>query len=165
MLAVRVIDECIASKLNTRTDQMSPDFPSIDLMSEADLARGAVDLLRRHFLALNTGDKAAFRDTAFLFSHIDGQRFDVWWDGMRSLTPLDVEFSNPSVDRRLRTRGRRGADQDLHFVAWVDVKARSQASGHTYQDWFVVWFLVESGVWKLGCRNHWWLRTKALVVR
>lgn len=136
---------------------MTTDDPQGPLPSTDELTAGALDLLKRHFNAINEGDKHAFRDTAHLFDRNDGVPFERWWSGMRSsLSPLDVELTPSSVDTRVRPRGARAQDNPPHIAVWVSVVARSRTTGRTYSDRFVAWFLIGSRTWKLGCRMHWY---------
>jgi|GEM_PF-2039169 hypothetical protein len=128
------------------SDNLLSALPSSD-----ELGRGAIELLERHFAAINAGDREAFRETAYLFDANDGLPFERWWTGMRSLAPLSVALKLSNIDRAIKE------GMDRHVASWVQVVATSATTGLTYSDEFVVWYLLGSGRWKLGCRIHWWL--------
>ena len=143
---------------------MPRDEPSTAVESEHQipaaeaLVAGATDLLRRHFAALNSGDRESFRDTAMITAANDGLPFERWWDAMRSMAPLDVQFTPKSVGSRDPVRGTHPSAPN-HVAVWVAVTAHSAATGRTYSEDFVVWLLLDTQEWKLGCRVHWWLRS------
>jgi hypothetical protein len=119
-------------------------------VSPEAIGAGALALLERHFAAINSGDRDGFRDTACLFEYVDGEPFERWWRGMRSLAPLLSTLTLRYVRERVST------GKEPHIAAWVHVQAGSRATGRTYADDFVVWYLLGSRTWKLGCRGHWY---------
>jgi hypothetical protein len=126
-----------------------PDQDSAELPERQELADGALALMERHFNAVNAGDRGAFRDTAYLFDQVDGLPFQTWWTGMRSLAPLSVSMRPGTVGDRI------SAAHEPHVAIWIDVEATSEATGRSYRSNFVVWYLLRSRSWKLGCRMHW----------
>lgn len=126
------------------------DLPSTSLDGEALMAL-ALALMVRHFAALNAGDEAAFRETAYLFDANDGAPFARWWTGMRSLAPLAVTLTPGWVTRRIATK------PAPHLSIWVTASAWSDATRQRYDGDFVVFYLLDAGTVKLGCRLHWWL--------
>jgi len=115
----------------------------------SELQDGAADLIKTHFEALNNGDETAFKHTAYLFPENDGKPFNRWWEGMRSLVPYRIEIENIEINNEVSPK------PVPHLAIWVKVIAK--ISNCTRNDSFVVWYLVDSGEFKLGCRLHWWL--------
>ena len=131
------------------SDDVPFDPPPLD-----DLRQGALECLERHFAAINSGDREAFRETAYLFEANDGLPFERWWSGMRSLAPLSVALTPGRADATVH------AEHEPHLGIWVHAAAHSAATAVDYAGDFVVWYLVGSRRWKVGCRLHWWLRLR-----
>jgi hypothetical protein len=117
--------------------------------SGEELIRGAIALLERHFAAINAGDRAGFRETAYLFAAVDGPPFDIWWRRLRSLAPLSVSLNATSLGDHV------SLEKEPHVPIWVHVDAASEATALSYHADLVVWYLLNSQSWKLGCRVHW----------
>ncbi len=115
----------------------------------SELKAGATNLINTHFEALNNDDETAFRLTAYLFPENDGKPYIRWWEGMRSLVPYRIEIENIEINNKVSPK------PVPHMAIWVKVIA--EMSGGKRNDSFVVWYLVDSGEFKLGCRLHWWL--------
>jgi hypothetical protein len=122
-----------------------------EIAAHTELGNGAMDLLQRHFAAINAGDREAFRETAYLFDANDGLPFERWWSGMHSLAPLTMTLTLCDVGSSIRDT------REPHVAIWIQVVAHSAITAKTYSSKFVVWYLVRSRNWKLGCRIHWWL--------
>ncbi|MEO8704896.1 MAG: HAD domain-containing protein [Kofleriaceae bacterium] len=116
------------------------------LPEDAELLAGATALLERHFEALDAGDREAFRDTAYGFPQVDGVPFERWWEGMRTLAPLNVQLTPARVTPWVHD------SHEPHLAIWV------RAEAGRFSDELVVWYLLASKTYKLGCRNHWFLR-------
>ncbi len=67
---------------------------------------------------------------------------------MRSLAPYTLTVG--AADVGVGTKG-----EPLHVAIWFDVSAQTSAGPKS--DRFVVWYVVETGEYLLGCRVHWWL--------
>jgi len=130
---------------------MTQDHPA-DPPDRTELGRGALELMERHFAALNSGDREAFRETAYLFDFVDGRPFEAWWRGMSTLTPLTFSLRLDSISDRT------AIGHEPHLAIWIEVDAWSGSMRRRYQDTFVVWYVLSSRAWKLGCRVHWWLQ-------
>lgn len=126
---------------------------SVDLFpDEKTLGKSAVELIHTHFDALNRGDEPAFRRTAFLFEGNDGEPYHRWWHGMRGLAPYSLRIGEVVVS------GTSVKPKPVpHLSIWVEVWAQSSKGPHEGR--FVVYYLVDSAEYKLGCRLHWWLES------
>jgi hypothetical protein len=101
--------------------------------------------MHRHFDAINAANREAFRETAFLFEENDGQPFERWWEDLRSLAPFTVTVTPaPQFGQKRNT---------TKISTWVQVTAHCPTG--TFTDNFVVYFLLDSQAWKVGCRMHW----------
>ncbi|NUP05744.1 MAG: hypothetical protein HOW73_06755 [Polyangiaceae bacterium] len=148
---------CVVKEIVSIAPMTAPE--SFSLPAPDELGRGALELLRRHFAAVNADDRESFRETAYLFDFVDGQPFELWWLGLRSLTPMTLSMSLRSVDDRVFF------GKEPHGVIWVHVEARSESTGREYSDDFVVWYLLRSHSWKLACRIHWHLLDSTVPCR
>ncbi len=115
----------------------------------SELHDEATSLIKTHFESLNNGDESKFRQTAYLFPANDGIPYKRWWEGMRSLAPYRIEIESIESNNAVSTI------PVPHLAIWVKVIAEMPSG--TIKDSFVVWYLVDSGEYKLGCRLHWWL--------
>jgi len=97
---------------------MTQDYPA-DLPDRAELGRGALELMERHFAALNSGNREAFRETAHLFDFVDGKPFEAWWREMSTLTPLTFSLRLDSVSDRTAIA------HEPHLAIWIEVDAWS----------------------------------------
>jgi hypothetical protein len=112
------------------------------LPADAELLAGATALLERHFAALDAGDREAFRETAYLFPLVDGEPFERWWNGMRMLAPFQIRLAPRSVTPWISDA------HEPHLAIWI------HAESARLRDDFVVWYLLRSATYKLGCRSH-----------
>ncbi|MCO4747082.1 MAG: hypothetical protein KC912_19960 [Proteobacteria bacterium] len=125
----------------------------MELPTSLALQQGAANLLNRHFDALNRADEQAFRRTAYIPEAADGEPYRRWWNGMRSLRPYELEMGEPLVDERVRSRPM------PHLTVSIEVTAQTFKGARAGT--FLVYYVIESAEFLLGCRVHWWVDTSA----